>query len=125
MQPLLDTGVMPAEMPNDPSEHSEKRAPAKGCEGGCGACQAFARLEADMNMSPAQFLLGAMWVFALPAVGLIVGTALAAQWDGHALLQILVIVGSLAGSVVVSVIGRKATLCVRPSCLRAEGNVKK
>ncbi len=84
----------------------------------------LARLEENSTATPRQYLLGALWIFAVPALGLIVGTAVAGQWDGHPWRQAMVIVGGLAGGILAGVLGRKATLPTQPSCPQVEGNHK-
>lgn len=60
--------------------------------------------------TPRQYLLGAVWMFLVPMVGLIVGCALAGGWEGHPVRQAVAIAGGLAAGVLIGILGRRLTL---------------
>lgn len=67
-----------------------------------------------MELSAGQFILGILWVFALPIIGLIGGAVLASRWEDSPLLATAAIAGGLATGVAGGVAGRRLTLRVPP-----------
>lgn len=67
-------------------------------------------LEPDAGLSGWPYVLAAIWVFALPSLGLIAGCVLAAAWHGLLAWQATAILGGFAAGVAGGVIGRMLTL---------------
>jgi len=81
--------------------------PADSGRVACGECCACKRPEPERPTahSPAQIILGAIWVFLLPLAGMAVGAAVAAR-AGHALWLLVGVVGGFAGGLAVGQAGR-------------------
>lgn len=88
----------------------EPSGQAQACASGCGSCRALAQAAARTDVAPRDYVLGSIWVFLVPMLGLIAGCVAAGGWDGRPLLQVIAIVAGLATGVAVGVICRKRTM---------------
>ncbi len=79
-----------------------------GCGTGCKTCQALRTL--DEAVPASHYVLGGIWVFLVPLLGLIAGCAVASAWSGEFVLQTLAVIVGLAGGLAGGVLGRRLTL---------------
>jgi hypothetical protein len=71
---------------------------------------ALLELMRDPDLTPRGYILGTVWVFVLPIVGLTAGVVLAGVWEGHPWLGAGFIAGGLAAGVAGGVFGRRLTM---------------
>jgi len=76
----------------------------------------LASIAQDHTGGARDYVLGAVWVFLLPCLGLIAGCAVAAGWQGSAWQQVAAVGGGLAAGVLGGIAGRRITLRDQPGC---------
>ena len=76
----------------------------------CSACRLWRLVQETAPEEPATYVLGALWAFLLPCLGLLVGSGLAVKLAGNWQAQVLAATGGLAVGVAVGVLGRRLTL---------------
>jgi hypothetical protein len=83
-----------------------------GCQTGCRSCQALRAF--DEAVPPRHYVLGGLWIFVVPLLGMIAGCGVAAAWTGSPAWQAVAVAGGLAGGLAAGVLGRRVTVSTRP-----------